>query len=63
MNDNMSRMLCTKINLLAQKTVLNVSLLKKLEIYGIKGANLAWFRGYLTNRKQYICINNDNKTY
>ena len=37
-------------------------LLKKFEIYGITGANLAWFRSYLTNRKQYICINNGNKT-
>ena len=37
-------------------------LLKKLEIYGITGANRAWFRSYLTNRKQYICIKNDNKT-
>ena len=26
------------------------------------GANLDWFRGYLTNRKQYLCINNDTKT-
>ena len=25
-------------------------------------SNLAWFRNYFTNRKQYICINNDNKT-
>ena len=25
-------------------------------------ANLAWFRRYLINRKQYICINNDNNT-
>ena len=37
-------------------------LLKKLEIYGITGLNLAWFRSYLTNRMQYICINNDNNT-
>ena len=37
-------------------------LLKKLEIYGITGANLAWLRSYLTNRKQYICVNNDNET-
>ena len=37
-------------------------LLKKLEINGITSANLAWFRSYLTNRKQYICINNDTKT-
>ena len=27
------------------------------------GANVAWFRRYLTNRKQqYICINKDTKT-
>ena len=37
-------------------------LLEKLEIYEIAGVNLAWFRRYLTNRKQYICINNGNKT-
>ena len=36
--------------------------LEKLEIYGIMDANPAWFRSYLTNRKQYICINNDTKT-
>ena len=36
--------------------------MKKLEIYGITSANLAWFRSYLRNRKQYICINNDTKT-
>ena len=35
------------------------STFEKLEIYGITGANVAWFRCYLTNRKQYICINND----
>ena len=34
---------------------------KKLEIHGITDADFAWFRSYLTNRKQYICINNDNK--
>ena len=37
-------------------------LLKKLEVYGITGANVAWFRSYLTNRKQYICINDNTKT-
>ena len=36
--------------------------MKKLEIYRITGANLVWFRSYLTNRKQYIYINNDTKT-
>ena len=40
----------------------HIVLLKKLEIHGITGANLAWFKIYLTNRKQYICINNDTKT-
>ena len=37
-------------------------LLKKLENYGIKDTNLAWFRSYLTNRKQYIQITNDSKS-
>ena len=46
----------------ALDTVDHTTLLKKLEIYGITGANLAWSRSYLTNRKRYICINNDNRT-
>ena len=37
-------------------------LLKKPENYGIKGTNLAWFRSYLTNRKQCIEITNDGKS-
>ena len=37
-------------------------LLKKLAVYGITGANVAWFRSYLTNRKQYICTNDNTKT-
>ena len=37
-------------------------LLKKLENYGIKDTNLAWFRSYLTNRKQNIQITNDSKS-
>ena len=37
-------------------------LLKKLEICGITGGDLACFRIQLANRKQYICINNDSKT-
>ena len=36
-------------------------LLKKLQIYAITGANVVWFRGYLINRNQYICSNNDTK--
>ena len=37
-------------------------LLKKLENYGIKDTNNAWFRSYSTNRKQYIQITNDSKS-
>ena len=43
-------------------TVDHTILLKRLEIYGITYENTAWFRSCLTNRKQYICINNDTKT-
>ena len=32
-------------------------LLYKLNNYGIRGRALEWFRGYLTNRKQFVCIN------
>ena len=34
-----------------------------LEFYGIAGVNLTRYRSYLTNRKQYICINNFTKTH
>ena len=40
-----------------------MQLLKKFEIYGVAIANRAWFRSYLTNRKEYICINSRNKTF
>ena len=33
-----------------------------LEFYGTAGVNLTRYRSYLTNRKQYICINNFTKT-
>ena len=32
-------------------------LLSKLQIYGIRGKAFDWFRSYLDNRKQYVCIN------
>ena len=35
-------------------TVDHKILTKKLELYGIKGCNLRWFEGYLSNRKQFI---------
>ena len=43
-------------------TVDHTILIKKLEMYGIKGINLAWFCSYLTNRIQYISITRDLET-
>ena len=43
-------------------TIDHAVLLKKLENYGIKGTNLAWFRSYLTNMKQCIETTNDSKS-
>ena len=43
-------------------TVNHSIILKKLEIYGIHGKNLEWFKSYLRNRKQYIQIDEKNKT-
>ena len=40
-------------------TVDHTILIRKLEMYGIKGINLAWFRSYLTNIIQYISITHD----
>ena len=42
-------------------TVDHTILIRKLEMYGIKGINLAWFRSYLTNRIQYISRTHDLK--
>ena len=33
-------------------------LLSKLHTYGIQGITFHWFSSYLTNREQYISINN-----
>ena len=35
-------------------------LLKKLSFYGVRNVNLKWFRSYLSNRKQYISIDQSN---
>ena len=35
-------------------------LLQKLEHYGIHGDSLAWFKSYLSDRKQYVHINGIN---
>ena len=43
-------------------TVDHTILIRKLEMYGIKGINLAWYHGYLTKRIQYISITHDLET-
>ena len=37
-------------------------LLKKLEHYGIRGTANKWFQSYLTNRQQFVTINNQNSS-
>ena len=32
--------------------------LQKLQYYGIQGTHLKWFESYLTDRKQYVALNN-----
>ena len=43
-------------------TVSHSVLIKKLQMYGVRSVNLAWFRSYLANRKQYILLGHDRKT-
>ena len=43
-------------------TVDHSILLKKLELYGITDRNHPWFKNYLSNRKQFIQINNEENT-
>ena len=41
-------------------TVPHDILIKKLDLYGIRGAKLVWFKSYLSNRLQYCCIDGIN---
>ena len=42
-------------------TVHHSVLNKKLQLYCIRGINLAWFHSYLANRKQHIVLGHDLK--
>ena len=59
---------CKKYNLgaidlsKAFDTVDHSILLKKLKLYGVTDRNHSWFKNYLSNRKQFIQINNKENT-
>ena len=44
-------------------TVNHHILLTKLEHYGIRGISLAWFKSFLSERKQYVSVNGSNSSH
>ena len=47
----------------AFNTVAHEILIQKMNFYGLKGIELAWFKSYLSNRMQYCCIDCTNPDY
>ena len=43
-------------------TVNHHILLKKMEHYGIRGTALNWFNSYLSNHKQFVCVNGQSSS-
>ena len=64
MYDNINSKLCSGLVTLdltkAFDTVCHKRLLLKLDHYGIRGIALELISSYLTNRSQFVCINNVN---
>ena len=44
-------------------TVAHEILIQRMDFYGVKGIELAWFKSYLSNRMQYCYIDDTNSDY